>query len=189
MTESDGSQPTHTYSATARFFHWLTVLLILITFPIGFIMTERGEAGIWDATTNFLYSSHKSLGVLILTVIALRLIYRVFNGAPPDEPTLKGLQRVAAHTAHWSLYALLIAIPIVGWTATSMFPALDVFGLVKLPALASPNKAMAEQLFEVHDVLGKILLIIVAIHVAAALMHHFILRDGVLRRMWPARKQ
>ena len=128
------------------------------------------------------------MGVIILTVVALRLIYRLFKGAPPDEPTLKGVQRVAAHVAHWSLYALLIAIPIVGWTATSMFPALNVFGLVNLPALAAPDKAMAEQLFAVHDVLGKVLLAIVVIHVAAALFHHFVRRDGVLRRMWPARK-
>ncbi|MGI9424687.1 MAG: cytochrome b [Hyphomicrobiaceae bacterium] len=188
MTEAGIHSAERTYSTTARFFHWLTVLLILTTVPIGFIMTERGEAGIWDATTNFLYSSHKSLGVIILAVVALRLIYRIFNGAPPDEPTLKGLQRVAAHVAHWSLYGLLIAVPIVGWVATSMFPALDVFGVVKLPALAAPNKAMAEQLFDLHDVLGKVLLIIIAIHFVAALFHHFVLRDGVLRRMWPARK-
>ena len=181
------SQP-QTYSGTARFFHWLTVLLLVTTIPIGMAMTYRGgELNIWDVTTNGLYSAHKTLGVLLLVVVVLRLIYRLLYGAPPDEPSLAAWQKALSHIAHWSLYGLLILIPIVGWLGVSMFPALDIFGLFKLPALAAPDQKTAKWLFEVHEFLGNILLLLIAVHVAAALGHHFVLRDNVLRRMWPAR--
>lgn len=189
MPGSTRQRSVHVYSAPARAFHWLTVLLLVITVPIGLAMTYRGgELKIWDATTNMLYSSHKALGMLILAVVVLRLAYRLFKGAPPDEPGQPAWQKAIAHIAHWSLYALLLGIPLVGWLAVSMFPALDIFGLIKLPALAAPDQKTAKSLFEVHEILAKALLAIVALHVLAALAHHFVLRDGVLRRMWPGRK-
>ena len=120
-------------------------------------------------------------------MVVLRLANRLIRGAPPDEPSLAGWQKALSHIAHWSLYALLIVIPIVGWLGVSMFPALDVFGLFKLPALAAPDKKTAEWMFEIHEFLGDILLVLIVVHVGAALGHHFVLRDNVLRRMWPAK--
>ena len=179
--------PRH-YSGVARLFHWLTVFLLMVTIPVGLAMTYRGgELKIWDATTNTLYSSHKLLGVIILVIVVMRLGYRLLHGAPPDEPTLSGLQKLVAHVVHWTFYALLIVIPIVGWIGVSMFPALEVFGLFKLPALAAPDQATAKSLFELHELLGNVLLALIALHVVAALGHHFVLRDGVLRRMLPAK--
>ncbi|MGI9524664.1 MAG: cytochrome b [Hyphomicrobiaceae bacterium] len=178
------------YSRMARFFHWLTVLLLLITVPVGMTMTYRGkELNLWDSTTNTLYSAHKLLGIVILGVVVLRLIYRLRHGAPQDEPSLSGVQRIVAHVVHWSLYGLLIIIPVVGWLGVSMFPALDVFGLFALPSLATPDKAGAELMFQLHDILGSVLLTLIAIHVTAALLHQFYFRDSVLRRMWPAKSR
>jgi cytochrome b561 len=105
---------------------------------------------------------------------------------PPDEPSLTRWHRAAAHANHWSLYALLVAVPITGWLGGSKYPALEVFGLFRLPALAAPDKAAGEELFELHETLVFITLALVAIHVAAALFHYFIRRDGVLSRMIPA---
>lgn len=188
MSEGTHADPPRQYSGVARFFHWLTVVLLLVTIPIGLAMTYRGgELKIWDATTNTLYSSHKLLGVIILVIVLMRLGYRLVHGAPPDEPTLSGLQKLVAHIVHWTFYALLIVIPIIGWLGVSMFPALEVFGLFKLPALAAPDQATSKWLFELHETLGNVLLALIALHIVAALGHHFVLRDGVLRRMWPAK--
>ena len=175
------------YSATARFFHWLIALLIAVMAVTGFAMVYRGkDLNIWDSLTNNLYSTHKALGLVILALVILRLFYRLVVGRPADEATITPFQRIASHTVHWSLYVLLIAIPIGGWLGVSLFPALDVFGLFQIPALTSPNKALSEQVLWVHGLAAYILLSLVAIHVAAALYHHIIRGDGVLTRMLPS---
>ena len=106
--------------------------------------------------------------------------------APADEPTLEGWQRQVAHLTHWGLYLLLIAVPLAGYIGISRFPALEVFGLFTLPALAAPDKDAAATAFLVHAWLAWALLVLLAMHVGAALQHHFIRKDNVLARMWPA---
>ncbi len=176
------------YSLPARLFHWATVAIVLCLFASGMWMTYRGEdLKLWDATTNFLYSSHKALGMALLILVVARLGYRLVHGAPGDPPSFTRLQRLAAHTVHWLLYGLLLVVPVLGWVGVSMFPALDVFGF-KLPALSGPDREMSKQIFELHELLGDVLLALIGLHLAAALFHHFILRDGVLRRMWPAKR-
>ncbi len=189
MNQPDAGDMPKPYTWPARWLHWITVLLVVLLIATGTVMTYRADdLKIFDATTNALYSSHKLLGVGLLALVVVRFAYRLMRGAPPDPPTLPRLQKVAAHGVHWALYGLLLATPIVGWIGISMFPALDVFGIVKLPALVGPDRKTSEQVFELHETLGDVLLALVALHVAAALVHHFVLRDGVLYRMWPTRK-
>jgi len=177
------------YSATARVFHWLTVALVLLLVPVGFLMTYRGKTlGVWDAATNMLYSAHKLLGVTLLVVVVARLIYRFAHGAPADEASLEWWQKIVSHITHWVIYVVLLVLPIVGWVGISMFPALDIFGVLRLPALAAVDKATAEELFFVHGLMARILIALVGMHVGAALFHHFIRKDGVLRRMLPGLK-
>ena len=186
-THRSPSRSEPVYSATARFFHWLIALLIAVMAVTGFAMVYRGkDLNIWDSLTNNLYSTHKALGLVILALVILRLFYRLVVGRPADEATITPFQRMASHTVHWSLYVLLIAIPIGGWLGVSLFPALDVFGLFQIPALTSPNKALSEQVLWLHGLAAYILLSLVAIHVAAALYHHIIRGDGVLTRMLPS---
>jgi cytochrome b561 len=186
-THRSPSRSESVYSATARFFHWLIALLIAVMAVTGFAMVYRGkDLNIWDSLTNNLYSTHKALGLVILALVILRLFYRLVVGRPADEATITPFQRMASHTVHWSLYVLLIAIPIGGWLGVSLFPALDVFGLFQIPALTSPNKALSEQVLWVHGLAAYILLSLIAIHVAAALYHHIIRGDGVLTRMLPS---
>lgn len=186
-THRSPSRSEPVYSATARFFHWLIALLIAVMAVTGFAMVYRGkDLNIWDSLTNNLYSTHKALGLVILALVILRLFYRLVVGRPADEATITPFQRMASHTVHWSLYVLLIAIPIGGWLGVSLFPALDVFGLFQIPALTSPNKALSEQVLWVHGLAAYILLSLIAIHVAAALYHHIIRGDGVLTRMLPS---
>ena len=176
------------YSPIARFFHWLTVLLLILLIPSGMAMTYRGDVlKIWDPLTNALYSSHKVLGLLLLAVVVLRVVYRLIRGAPEHEESLSGLQRLIASVTHVLIYWLLLAIPVVGWMGISLFPALDVFGIAQIPPIAQPDREMSEVYFEVHKFLGNLLLGLIALHVTAALVHHLIWRDGVMRRMWPKR--
>jgi cytochrome b561 len=180
--------PNQTYSRTARRFHWWTVALVAFQIPVGIVMSYRGPGlNIWDATTNALYSSHKLVGFILLWIVLARLIYRLWHGAPGHEPTIEPWQRVASRINHWSLYGLLIVLPLLGWLGVSLYPAREIFGLFSLPALAAPNQAAAEWVLFVHKALAVLLMALVGLHVGAALYHYFIRKDGVLQRMLPRR--
>jgi len=201
------------YSPTARFLHWLTVLIVAIQVPVGFYMVWRGNATNFDDATNTLFSTHKLAGFTLLWIVLLRLAYRVVRGAPPDEPTLPWWIRLGSHLNHWGLYALLLAMPVLGWLGVTLFGALAIFGGVSLPAIpgqdalyglvapvgallgfevpsaAAEGTEKAKLVFKLH-VLGAILLLVaITPHVIAALIHHFVRGDGVLRRMLPSLKQ
>ena len=184
MTEGSGRETT--YSTGARHFHWWTVALVLIQVPLGLYMVYRGQATKFDALTNTLYSSHKTLGLVILILVIARLAYRLSHGAPADEPTIEWWQKAASHATHWLLYLLLILVPIVGWLGISLYGARDVFGLVSIPPLASPNQAAAEGVLLLHRYLAFLTVVLVGMHVAGALFHYFIRKDGVLERMLPS---
>jgi cytochrome b561 len=175
-----------TYSRTARTLHWLTVALVAIQVPVGVWMVYRGNTlNLWDKLTGALYNSHKLAGIVILMLVIWRLAYRFTRGAPPDEPTLEPWQKLASHATHWGLYLLLLATPIVGYVGISLFPALDIFGLFKLPGIVAPDKAAASTAFAVHMALAIGLVLLVGMHVAAALFHYVVRKDNVLGRMIP----
>lgn len=178
--------PPLVYSPTARKFHWWTVALVAIMIPLGFYMTYRGNTlNVWDGTTNALYSLHKLFGFVILWLVVARLVYRFRNGAPADEPTLEWWQKLASHVTHWALYGLLLAVPLLGWLGVSRYGARDIFGIVSLPPLAPVNQDAATFIFLLHEIGGKLIILLVAAHVGAALFHFVIRKDGVLARMLP----
>jgi cytochrome b561 len=183
-TPTQQSATTH-YSPIARQFHWITAGFIVVMIPIGLYMVDRGKATNFDALTNTLYSNHKMFGFLLLWIIVARLAYRLMHGAPPDEPTLEPLQKTGSHVVHWALYGLMLAVPLLGWIGVSLFDARGIpFGL-SLPALTAKDEKAAETVFMLHKA-GAILIGALAIgHVGAALYHHVIRKDGVLRRMMP----
>ena len=173
-----------TYSVTARRFHWWTVVLVATQIPLGLYMTYRGNTlNIKDGLTNTLYNSHKVVGIIILVLVVARLIYRLTHGAPPDEPSLEPWQKGASHATHWMLYLLLLVVPIGGYIGISLFPALDIFGVISLPGLVSPDQDAASAVFYWHWLGAVVIVILVGVHVGAALFHYVIRKDGVLRRM------
>jgi cytochrome b561 len=177
------------YSPVARSLHWLTAAAAFVMVPLGLAMTYRGNTlDIWDGLTDALYSTHKLLGFLVLWLSVGRLIYRLVHGAPPDEPTLEWWQKAASHLVHWALYGLLLVVPLFGWIGISLFPSLTVFSLFDLPALAAPNEEAAKRVLFIHGWLAILLALLVCGHIAAALFHYFIRKDGVLRRMLPGLK-
>ncbi|MFV0296870.1 MAG: cytochrome b [Hyphomicrobiaceae bacterium] len=176
------------YSTTARLLHWLTVIFVAILIPVGFYMVYRGDVTKFDAVTNTLYSWHKLGGFILLCLIVLRLLYRLFHGAPPDEPTLLWWHKAGAHLAHWGLYLLLLATPFLGWYGVSLYGARGLpFGMA-LPEIAAPDKAAAEQVLGFHSWAAIVMLCLISAHVGAAIYHHFLRGDGVLRRMLPGLK-
>lgn len=180
--------PVHVYSAAARHLHWLTVAFVFCMVPIGVIMADRGERNIWDATTNALYSGHKLAGFILMFILVARLAYRLVKGAPPDEPTLEPWQKLVSHLTHWAIYALLFGMVISGWVGVSLYPSLEIFGLFSLPGVVSPNQNAAATAFLLHKLFAFALIGLVAMHIGASLFHHFIRKDGVLRRMLPGKR-
>ena len=177
------------YAPPARAFHWVTLAFVAVLLPLGLYMAWRGNATNFDATTARLYDLHKLLGFVLLWLVVARLFYRLRNGAPADEPTLEWWQKAAAHLTHWGLYALLLAIPLLGWFGVSFYDARNIFGVFDLPALARKNQATSELVFLLHYWAAMLLALMVVAHVGAGLYHHIIRGDGVLRRMLPALKR
>lgn len=179
--------PVEIYSPTARRFHWITVLLLLLQVPVGVYMAYRGNVlNVWDATTNALYSSHKLIGMGILLLVIARLAYRVVHGAPADEPTLQTWHKVASAFNHWGLYVLLLVVPVLGWLGVSYYPALDIFGIVKLPGLVVPDEKTATVVFRYHGYAAFALIAFAGVHFGAAMYHYLIRGDNVLARMIPS---
>lgn len=187
-----------TYTPTARGLHWLIALLVFIQLPLGFYMSYRGNdmpsvnekgepvKGVWDALTGFLYSSHKLIGLTVLALVILRLLYRLTSGAPRSDPTVPLALTGVSHFVHWALYALLIAMPIIGYKAISYGDYLDVFG-VHLPAITEKNEALSKEVFEWHETAAYLIIAFVTLHIIAAVYHRLIRKDRVVERMIPKR--
>jgi cytochrome b561 len=167
------------YSTGARHFHWWTVALLAIQLPLG-LYIARGDSAV-------LYDAHKLLGLVILALIVARLVYRLVHGAPADEPTLEWWQKAASHATHWSLYLLLILVPILGWLGVSLYGARDLWGgLVTIPPLTGVDQPASESVLLLHRYLAFLTAALVVMHIGAAVVLHWFIRgDGVLARMLP----
>lgn len=167
------------YTTTAISLHWLLALLIIAALSLGLYMSDLPLS----PTKLRLYSYHKWLGVTVFGLLWLRLAWRLSH-TPPAGIGPRWQQR-AAEVAHWGLYALMLAMPLSGWLYSSASGYQTVYlGLWPIPNALGKDKALAELLHELHELLGYAFMALIALHVAAALKHHFIDKDGLLRRMW-----
>ena len=168
------------YSGVARTLHWVVAVLVLATIPVGFVLLSL-PAG---ALQNRLFDLHRSVGVLLFVLVLARLVWRLSHPPPPLPADVPEWQQIASWLVHALLYALLLVNPLVGWWATSAYGApIHVFWLFELPPLVGKNEALATKIFAWHGRIGIALSVLIALHISAALYHHFIRRDGVLRRM------
>jgi cytochrome b561 len=169
------------YGSTAKVFHWLIVALLLVQFPIGWLMPDirRGQSP--GAAMTF----HVSFGIVILLLIVLRLIWRLIHPVAP-ESSLPPWQRLSSELVHWMLYVLVLATTLSGWLFASFrgWPA-SFFYLMPMPMLAPDNAAAGKAIDGLHQTSEWLLLAVIGIHVAAALAHIFVYRDRIMQRILP----
>ncbi len=171
------------YTRTAIALHWLLALAIVGSLGVGLYSSGLPVSPARLKLINW----HKWAGVTILALSALRLLWRLGH-RPPAPPPMPAWQRRAASVTHGLLYALVFAVPLVGWTYSSAagFPVV-LFRVLPLPDLVGPDKALADAARQLHALLAYSLAALAALHVAGALKHQWIDRDRLLARMWPAR--
>lgn len=168
------------YGTTAKVFHWLVVALLLVQYLIGWLMPDV-HAGPPGAPMTF----HVSFGIIILTLIVLRFAWRLSHPVAP-ESSLPPWQRLGSEAVHWALYALVLATTLTGWLFASFRGwSISLFYLVPLPMLASKDVASVKAMDGWHQAMGWALLVLVGIHVVAAMAHIFIYRDRIMQRMLP----
>jgi cytochrome b561 len=179
-TESVRMETAPRYTLPAIVLHWLLALLILGSLTVGVYMTGLP----FSMQRLKLYNWHKWAGVVILVLSTARLLWRLTHRPPPDPPGTPAWQSRAAHGAHLAMYALFFALPLSGWaySSASGFPIV-LFAVLPLPDFVPVDRALADSLKQVHHWLAWALSGLVGLHVAAALKHRFVDRDGLLGRM------
>jgi cytochrome b561 len=168
-----------TYTPTAKLFHWGLALLIFSLLISGFIMADY-------LTPPFkfqVYGVHKAVGIIVLTLVVARVLYRSFVPCPGALP-MPAWQRWAADVAHGLLYALMVLMPITGWLMSSAggYPV-SIFSLFTVPPLVAPNPELGKLANQLHEAGMWAFAVVLVLHIGGALKHHFFSRDATLTRM------
>jgi cytochrome b561 len=172
------------YTRTAQALHWIMAALLVGLVSLGLYMHELPLS----PRKLQLYSYHKWAGVTAFLLLLARLAWRATHRPPSLPPGTSPAIRAAASTGHALLYLLMIAIPLSGWLMSSAKGFQTVwFGVLPIPDLVGKDAGLGETLRAVHEYLNLTLIVVALGHVAAALKHHFIDKDGLLNRMWPVR--
>lgn len=168
------------YTTGAIWFHWTIGLLVIANLVIGVLHESLLKGTI---------PLHKSIGMTVLVLSIARLGWRLAHPAPPLPDDIPHWQKLAAHVSHWAFYFFIIALPLTGWVFSSAaekrrpLTFFDLFDIPYLPVRQGPH--LGDLPHDAHVVMGWTLLALVALHVGAALKHHFVDRDAVLARMAP----
>ena len=174
--------PLESYDRVLKAVHWSTLLLIAAAYIAIWgsyaVATKEQEA--------FLTQLHRSLGVTVFVLTLFRLGWRWHARIPSLPADLPAIQKVAARVAEYFLYALLLIQPILGILyINARGRRVDFFFLGELPPIVGPDKVLAKQAVAAHDIVAYVLLTFIGLHAAAALFHHFVRRDDVLKAMLP----
>jgi cytochrome b561 len=170
------------WGAPAKLLHWVMAALIFAQIALGLAAVG------WrlSPTKLDLFVWHKSTGMLILALLALRLLWRLSNRVPELPREMAAWERWGAHLSHFLLYVLMIALPLTGWVISSASNVpFRIFWQIPLPAITAPDKAVADAFATVHGWLVTLLAIVLFAHIGAALRHHYVKRNTVLTRMLP----
>ena len=172
------------FSPTMRAVHWLTLMLITAAFGTAWT-AHSGLAGEWFRPVLEL---HRSLGLTVLALTVFRLVCRVRTLVPELPRDLHALQKFAARATEALLYLLLLAQPVLGFLQTSARgQGVEFYFVMHLPPLLGIDRPLARQLHDWHALSANLLLLVIGMHSAAALFHHFVRRDAVLDAMLPTR--
>jgi len=179
------SKASSRYSAPTQVLHWLTAVLVLVAFIYG---PGGSELRVYSAARDFDRQLHETLGLCVLALAVIRLLWRAVDRRPATLPVARWI-RIATGTVQVTLFALLFAVPLTAISGAWLEGhALTLLGKVTIPPPIAESHALGATLAEVHTWLGDAILWLAGAHAIAALLHHFVLRDGVLRSMLPHRK-
>ena len=174
---------TTAWGAVARSFHWVLAALVIFSIAYGWWMTHLAAR----AGRLSFYALHSSIGYDLLFLLVLRLAWRAIDATPRMPQDTLHWERTAAHVSHILLYVLTLAVCITGWLMLGAFSrpvAATLFGLFPVTTITTPDRPLHDLLEEIHRILSYALLALILVHVAAALRHHFIKKNDILRRMW-----
>jgi cytochrome b561 len=170
------------YGAVTQVFHWLTVVLV----GTAYIVSPGGrEERIYSAALDSARQTHETFGMLVFALVLLRILWRLLKPTP-QPPPMPAWMRYSASAAHFGLYALLLAIPLTA-IAGAWLEAhpLTIFGLGTIAPMLPPAHDLGQSLADIHTILGNAIIWLAGVHAAAALFHHFVLRDNILTSMLP----
>lgn len=167
------------YDRVAITFHWLTFVLVVIVGTLGLLHDS------WPKQTQALWiNRHAVLGICLWLMLMARLGWRLLHAPPPPADDVSRFAQRMSSPVHWALYGLLFVIPVVGVVTFIYHGRVFDFGLVKIDPGIRKDRAIFHPTEQIHEYLAYALFTLASLHAAAALWHHFYLRDGVLRRMW-----
>ncbi len=176
------ARPVNRHSLAVRLMHWTTVLAMLAATAAA-LLRDALES---PALRSLLMDIHRQAGLWVLLALVLRLAVRVGRGMADHAGATSPLLRITGLMAHLALYAMLLALPVLGWAVCNAHEVgVKLLGVIALPALVAPDADLADNLTDWHVIAAWAMLALVVLHVAAALWHHFIRRDGVLLAMLP----
>jgi cytochrome b561 len=179
------------YHSGAMLLHWLTALLLMGNLVLGLLLEDIPS----DQKFQF-YQLHKSLGISVLVLTLLRIVWRFMFPVPALSPTLKAWEKGAVKITHVLFYVLMLGLPLSGWAlvsaSTRKIPTV-LFGLIPLPNMpffesildVGERKAIASSIEDVHGLLSYVMIGLLAVHILAALRHHWMLKDETILRMTP----
>lgn len=178
------------YGWPIRVLHWVMAVIVICMLALGLYIHGLDPDNPAEAPVKTgLGALHKATGMLILFLVSVRAAWALANVKPALPASVPGWQRRASKISHALLYLLMFGMPISGYVMSSYAQRpVDFYGLFEIPALfAEKDIEMAKQIFEVHETLATVLLVLIIIHVCAALKHQFIDKDNVLKRMLTGR--
>jgi len=174
--------PALTYHPLSIGAHWLTLALLIAVYAL---IELRGVYPKGSDARELMKTWHNMLGLTVFGLLFVRLALRVVYRAPPIMPPPPAWQDTLARAMHWALYAFLLVMPLLGWMVLSAKgKPIPLFGL-DLPALMAPDRTTAKALEGFHEFIGNVGFALIGLHAAAALWHHYAMRDDTLHHMWP----
>jgi cytochrome b561 len=172
----------YSYGAVSKFLHWLTAVCVLLMLLVGYFMDDISS----PALQNQVYNLHKLMGLFILFLMLVRLIWRLTNPLPWMPPRMNRLETAFARLIQRLFYPVLILMSLAGWAMSTAFGYPPHIGILNLPLPGLAQHAnWAPFLAKAHETLGYVIIGLLSLHVAGALKHFFINKDGILQRMLP----